>query len=116
MKSISFLVILLSSLLFTGLLTACGQKDPFNLQGREGDIGDAMEHCRAFMRHLLPSDAYVYIDSASSRETVEYFDIFLDLQDKTQEGYAQCRVSKRGLITYHAIRQFRQKARSFTIN
>ena len=100
-------------LLLAGILSACGQKEPFDLQGRAGDIGDAMEHCRAFMRHLLPDGTYVSIDSASSRETVEHFDIFLDLQDQTQEGYAQCRVNKRGLITYHAIREFRQKGRSF---
>jgi hypothetical protein len=53
------------------------------------------------------------VDSASSRETNEHFDIFFDLQDRDQEGYAQCRVNKRGLITFHAVREFRQKARSF---
>jgi len=111
MKPISYFVILL----LTGLLSACGQEKPFDLQGKAGGIGDAMEHCRAFMRHLLPDDAYVYIDSASSREATEYFDIFLDLQDRTQEGYAQCRVDKAGLIIYYVIREFRQKGRSFTM-
>jgi hypothetical protein len=113
MKPTFYLVIFLSTFLFTGILTACGQKQPFDLQGKPGDIGDAMEHCRAFMKHLLPDNTFIYIDSASSREAVEYFDIFLDLQDKTQDGFAQCRVNKRGLITYHAIREFRQKGRSF---
>ena len=116
MKPISHLVILLFTLLSTGLLSACGQKETFNLQGKAGDIGDAMEHCRAYMKHLLPNCTQVYIDSASSREAVEYYDIFLDLQDRTQDGYAQCRVNKRGLITYHAIREFRQKGRSFSNN
>lgn len=116
MKPIFHLVLLLSTLLAIVLLPACGQKEPFNLQGRPGDIGDAMEHCRAFMKHLLPGGTRVYIDSASSREAVEYYDIFLDLQDRTQDGYAQCRVNKRGLITYHAIREFRQKGRSFSTN
>lgn len=112
MNPIFYLVLLLS----IGLFSACGQKEPFNLQGKPGDIGDAMEHCRAFMKHLLPYGTRVYIDSASSRETVEHFDIFLDLQDKTQDGYAQCRVNKQGLISYHAIREFRQKGRSFSNN
>jgi hypothetical protein len=98
------------------VLTACLFKEPYELQGKAGDIGDAMEHCRAFLKHKLPSEAYIYIDSASSRETPEHFDIFLDLQDNDQEGYAQCRVNKRGLITYHAIREFRQKGRSFSTN
>lgn len=100
--------------LLTAVLSACSKKEPFNLQGKAGDIGDAMEHCRAFMRDLLPEGSYVYIDSASSRETPEHFDIFLDLQDKTQEGYGQCRVNKQGLITYYVIREFRQKGRSFS--
>ena len=110
MKPTSYLVILL----LAGFLSACGQKETFDLQGRAGDIGDAMEHCRAFLKHKLPYGTYLYIDSASSRETVEYFDIFLDLQDSDQEGFAQCRVNKRGLITYYAIREFRQKGRSFS--
>lgn len=96
------------------VLSACNQKKPYSLQGKAGDIGDAMEHCRAFMRDILPDGSYVYIDAASSRETTEHFDIFLDLQDKTQEGYGQCRVNKQGLIIYHVIREFRQKARSFS--
>jgi hypothetical protein len=111
MKFTSYLTLLL----FTAFLSACSQKEPFNLQGTAGDIGDAMEHCRAFMRDLLPDGSYVYIDSASSRETPEHFDIFLDLQDKTQEGYGQCRVNKQGLIIYHVIREFRQKSRSFSM-
>lgn len=97
------------------ILTSCGlYKEPYELQGKPGDIGDAMEQCRALFKHQLPDGAYTYIDVASSRETVEYFDIFLDLQDNDQEGYAQCRVNKRGLITYHAIREFRKKGRSFS--
>lgn len=95
-------------------LCACTNKEPYNLQGKAGDIGDAMEHCRAFINYLLPDEAFVYIDSASSREEVDFFDIFLDLHDSKQEGYAQCRVNKRGLITYHSIREFRQKGRSFS--
>ncbi|CCK74385.1 hypothetical protein OLEAN_C02090 [Oleispira antarctica RB-8] len=86
------------------------------MQGKAGGMGDAMEHCRRFMKHKLHDGAYIYIDSRSSRERDEYFDIFLDLQDQDQEGYAQCRVNKQGLITYYAIREFRQKARSFSID
>tara|TARA_B100001063_G_C16547248_1_gene444275 strand:+ start:247 stop:579 length:333 start_codon:yes stop_codon:yes gene_type:complete len=110
MKPTSYLIMFL----LICAVSACNQKQPYNLQGKAGDIGDAMEHCRAFMKDLLPDDAYVYIDSDSSRETPEHFDIFLDLQDKTQEGYGQCRVNKQGLIIYHVIREFRQKARSFS--
>jgi hypothetical protein len=89
-------------------------KEPFEMQGKAGDIGDAMEHCRAFLKYTLPDDTFIYVDSASSRETIEHFDIFFDLVDSDQEGYAQCRVNKRGLISYHAIREFRQKGRSFS--
>lgn len=88
-------------------------KESYEMQGKAGDIGDAMEHCRAFMKHKLPDDTFIYIDTASSRETNEHFDIFFDLEDRDQEGYAQCRVNKRGLIIYNAVREFRQKGRSF---
>jgi hypothetical protein len=111
MKRIPYAIIFV----LIGVLSACSKKEPYSLQGKAGDIGDAMEHCRTFMRDILPDGSYVYIDSASSRETTEHFDIFLDLQDKTQEGYGQCRVNKQGLIIYHVIREFRQKSRSFSM-
>lgn len=96
-------------------LTACGfQRDRSQLQGEVGDLGDAMEHCRRFVKNLLPAEVFVYIDTASSRENEEFYDIFLDLHDKDQDGYAQCRVDKKGLIIYHVIRDFREKGRSFT--
>lgn len=110
MKIILYFLIFLS----LGHLSGCGQRGPFNLQGKAGDIGDAMEHCRAFMNHLLPDGTFIYIDSASSREAADYYDIYLNLHDKAQEGFAQCRVNKRGLITFHAIREFHDKGRSFS--
>ena len=115
MRLIRYLLTVLTLMTTPFLLSGCElYKERYDLQGKAGGIADAMEHCRAFIRHLLPDGTYVSIDSASSRETVEHFDIFLDLHDQTQEGYAQCRVNKRGLITYHAIREFRQKGRSFS--
>jgi len=111
MSVYKFLVILLTCF----ILASCRlYKEQYEMQGKAGDIGDAMEHCRGYIKYVLPADAYVYIDTASSRETNEHFDIFLDLQDNDQEGYAQCRVNKRGLITYHAIREFTLKAQSFS--
>lgn len=92
------------------------QKDKSKLQGDVRDLGEAMEHCRRFMKHLLPPGVFVYLDSASSRETSEYYDVFLDLHDSTQNGYAQCQVNKQGLIIYHAIHNFSEKGRSFTSN
>jgi hypothetical protein len=89
-------------------------RESYELQGKAGDIGDAMEHCRGFIKYTLHDGAYIYIDSRSSRETEEYFDIFLYIQDSDQEGSAQCRVNKQGLIMYHSIREFSQKGRSFS--
>jgi hypothetical protein len=107
---ISFLILIICV-----VLASCGlYREPYELQGKAGDIGDAMEHCRGFIKYTLHDGAYIYIDSRSSRETEEYFDIFLHLQDSDQEGFAQCRVNKQGLIMYHVIREFSKKGRSFT--
>ena len=96
------------------VLVGCNlYKERYDLQGKAGGIGDAMEHCRAFIEYTLHDEAYVYIESRSSRETKEYFDIFLTVQDSDQEGHAQCRVNKQGLITYHSIRNFNVKGSSF---
>ncbi len=100
-------------LLLVGV-AGCGfQKQSFDMQGQVGDIGDAMEHCRRFMTHLLPADSYIYIDQASSRETEDHYDIFLDLHNHYEDGYGQCRVNKKGLIIYHVIRDFNERGRSF---
>ena len=79
------------------------------MQGKVRGIGDAMEHCRAYMSYLFPDSTFVSIDSESSREVVGYYDIFLVLDRNVQEGFAQCRVNKSGLITYHSVRQFYHK-------
>ena len=106
---------LMFMLLICMVLAGCGlYKEPYELQGKAGDIGDAMEHCRRFIKYTLHDEAYIYIDTRSSRETNEHFDIFLHLQDNDQEGFAQCRVNKQGLITYHSLPEFRQKGRSFS--
>jgi hypothetical protein len=87
-----FLVILLACM----VLASCRlYKEQYEMQGQAGDIGDAMEHCKGYIKYVLPNDAYVYIDQASSRETSEHFDIFLELLDNDQEGYAQCRLINR---------------------
>ncbi|MGK0247438.1 MAG: hypothetical protein ACI910_000160 [Oleispira sp.] len=97
------------------VLASCGlYREPYELQSKAGDIGDAMEHCRGFIKYTLHEKAYIYVDSRSSRETKEYYDIFLHLQDSEQEGFAQCRVNKQGLITYHSIREFGGRGRSFS--
>lgn len=96
----------------TLLLTAC-QREQYNMQGVAGDIGDAMEHCRGLMKHLTERGTSVSIDTLSSRETAEYYDIYLDLSDRKQSGYGQCRVDMQGKIVYHVLRNFRQKSRSF---
>lgn len=96
------------------ILSSCFRSDEYNKQGDVNDIVDAMEHCHGLMETLVPSDAVIYYDDKSTRETVEYYDVYFDLQDATQEGWAQCRVNKRGLITLHTIYDFRQKSRSFS--
>jgi hypothetical protein len=106
----SFLILIICC-----VLASCGlYREPYELQGKAGDIGDAMEHCRSFIKYTLHDGAYIYIDSRSSRETEGYFDIFLHLQDSDQEGSAQCQVNKKGLIMYHSIREFDKKGRSFS--
>ena len=100
------------ALMSTAILCGC-QKAEYNMQGVAGDIGDAMEHCRGLMKHLTLKGTRVSIDALSSRETAEYYDIYLDLSDTKQDGYGQCTVDMQGKITYYVLRDFRQKSRSF---
>ena len=90
-----------------------GVVNKYDMQARVGDIGDAMEHCRGYISYVLDGDVMIHIDQISSREETEYYEIFLELQDVTQEGWAQCRVSKEGTIIYHKIRDFTRQGRSF---
>ena len=95
-------------------LGACAEIfERFNMKAEVSGIGDAMEHCQAFMEHLLTEDVQVFVDEKSTRETVEHYDVYFHLYDEKQEGWAQCRVNMRGEITYHSIRDFRIKGRSF---
>lgn len=93
--------------------TGCAREE-YKMQTSVGDIGDAMEHCRGFMYFLTEQGTQVSIDNLSSRETSEHYDIFLDLSDSKQSGYAQCRVDMQGKIIYHVMRNFRRKSRSFS--
>ena len=101
-------------ILFSLTLIACDlYNTSYDKQGNVRDLGDAMDHCRGFMKSVLGSDTYIHIDSASSRETSEHYVVFLDLQDDEQEGFAKCRVNKLGLIDFYSNREFRQQPRFF---
>jgi len=101
-------------LLLTILLNSCSELfERFEMRADVAEIGDAMEHCKSFMEHILSEDVQVFIDEKSTRETVEHYDIYLLLYDAEQEGWAQCRVNHRGEIIFHAIRDFQEKGRSF---
>lgn len=94
--------------------SACVKPSEFDLQGDVDTLGDAMSHCRAYTTHEMPEGTRISLDEYSSRETHEYYDIYFDLSDSHQSGYAKCRVDKNGLITYLGTRDFRRKSRSFS--
>ena len=111
---IRYLLTVFAVMTTTFFISGCElYKEHYNLQGKAGDIADAMEHCRALMEFNLHEGTYIYFDTASSRETTEFFEIFLYLQDSTQEGFAHCQVNKQGLITGYAVRDFAEETKSF---
>ena len=111
---IRYLLTVFAVMTTTFFISGCElYKEHYNLQGKAGDIADAMEHCRALMEFNLHEGTYIYFDTASSRETTEFFEIFLHLQDSTQEGFAHCQVNKQGLITGYAVRDFAEETKSF---
>lgn len=115
-KSLDLLKRLIKQLTLTStVIIASGcQKAEHNPQGDVDTIGDAMSHCRQYTKAVLPEGTLIALDEWSSRETREYYDIYFDVSDSTQTGYAKCRVDKMGLITYHGTRDFRTKSRSFS--
>lgn len=100
-------------LTLVALCYGCDERYKYDMQADVDDLGDAMAHCRGYTKFLVPDDALITLDGWSSRETSEYYDVFFELTDSKQNGYAKCRVNKAGLITYHGIRDFQRKARSF---
>ncbi len=115
-KSLGLLTRFLKQLTMTGsviFVSGCNLMEP-DPQGDVDTIGDAMSHCRQYTKEVLPEGTMIALDEWSSRETREYYDIYFDVSDATQTGYAKCRVDKMGLITYHGTRDFRTKSRSFS--
>ena len=92
---------------------ACMNSNDFNLQGDVDTLGDAISHCRAYTTPEMPPGTRIALDEFSSRETHEYYDIYFDVSDSSQSGYAKCRVDKSGLITYLGTRDFHRKSKSF---
>ena len=112
-KEISPLVRYLGLIALAMGCSACVKPNDFDLQGDVDTLGDAMSHCRAYTTHEMPQGTRISLDEYSSRETREYYDIYFDLSDSSQSGYAKCRVDKSGMITYLGTRDFRRKSRSF---
>lgn len=96
------------------LCSACMKKNKYEMQADVDDLGDAMSHCRGYTQFLMPKGTLITLDEWSSRETLQYYDVFFELTDSKQTGYAKCRVNKTGLITYHGTRDFRRQSRSFS--
>lgn len=92
-------------LLPLAMLTACDN----SLQGRVHDIGDAIEHCRTYARKTLPNDVVISVDQLSTRENREYYEVFLNIQNRTRRGYAHCQIDMDGLIVDFTTPGFRQK-------
>jgi len=104
---------LLALILAATFLSGCNQVQ-YDPQGDVDTLGDAMSHCRAYTKAVLPQGTRIALDELSSRETREYYEIFFDVSDANQTGYAKCRVDKYGLITYHGTRDFRTRSKSFS--
>ncbi len=80
------------------------------------DMGDAMNECRRYTRERIPELTGISIDRLSTRETKRKYDIYINITDGQQNGYVQCQIDKKfpDGVAYHSVREFVQKARSFS--
>lgn len=93
------------------MLAACS--DPYPMTAPVRGIGDAIDHCRQYSRHMLPQEAVISLDSLSTRESKHFYDVFFSVQDSNDSGYVRCQIDKKGTIVYFNIRDYRRKGRSF---
>ena len=94
------------------LLMACS--DPYPMQKPVRDLGDAINHCRDYTKYMLPPEAFISLDSLSTREGQYFYDVFFSVRDHKDSGYVRCQINMDGMIVYFNVRDFRQRSRSFS--
>ncbi len=94
------------------LLLSCS--DPYPLQAKVRGLGDAINHCRGYTRHMLPPEAVISLDALSTREGRYFYDVFFSVTDGHDHGYVRCQIDMGGTIVNFDVRDFRQRSRSFS--
>ena len=93
-------------------LVACS--DPYPMQAKVRDLGDAIEHCRGYTRYMLPPEAVLSLDALSTRQGRHFYDVFFSVRDNEHSGYVRCQIDMTGTIVLFKVRDYRQRSRSFS--
>jgi len=87
-------------------LAGCSLQE--GLQGDVRNLGDAINHCRDYTRNTLAGSPVISVDRLSTRESREYYDVFLNLDRQDKHGYVHCQVNMDGLIVEHSVNKYRK--------
>ncbi|WP_430461298.1 hypothetical protein ACQUQU_00510 [Thalassolituus sp. LLYu03] len=92
------------------LLNSCSK----GLQGDVHNLSDAIEHCRDYSRNVLDSDLEISLDQYSTRQSREFYDVYMNVESRVRKGYAHCKIDTAGLIVLFDAPGFRRKGGAFS--
>lgn len=91
----------------TAVLALAGCSD--GRQGKVRDLSDAIAHCREYSDKVLPNDVEISLDQFSTRQSREFYDVFLNAETRTKRTYVHCRITMSGYIDLYDTPGLRRK-------
>ncbi len=85
-----------------------------SLQGNVRNLGDAIDHCRSYTRHVVIADTVISVDQLSTRQSRDFYEVYLNLDTKEKHGYSYCQIDMDGLIVQHSAPGFRKNSGAFS--
>jgi hypothetical protein len=90
------------------LLAGCARDEGYPTQAEGGvrNLGDAIQHCRRYTHFHVSGDPVISLDALSTRRESRYYEVFLNLDTKKDNGWAHCRITMAGDIRVHRVHGF----------
>jgi len=98
-------VLLMSGIL---LLTGCARDEGYPTQAASGirNLGEAINHCREYTEYHVDGNPVISLDRLSTRRDGNFYEVYLNLDNKKESGWAHCRITMKGDIRVHRVYGF----------